>query len=189
MSIIRRVLFLLAIVAMLAVPFTASATQTLLVGKNDTGSPLDFHDGNVPGTAEAFKFTAAASGNVERLRFFYDTYPDLEPGGSIKLGLYSDSSGNPGTLMASCTVSSANSTKGWNECTVSSTAVTASTTYWLAVLGPVGETYTYLFADDSGPSNSASVHDTQSLSDLPSTWSTGTFYQNSPAAIAATTAP
>jgi hypothetical protein len=100
----------------------------------------------------------------------------------IVLGLYTNSSGHPGTLLGQSTISSP--TKGaWNSATISSTNLTSGTTYWIAVLGPSGGG-TLQFRDQASGGNSQTSSST-TLSTLPTTWSTGaTFSTGSLSAFA-----
>jgi hypothetical protein len=81
--------------------------------------------------SEAWPFTATASGNAATAYINLDSTSSAQ---GVLVGLYSDSSGSPGTLLATATISSPVS--GWNNANLSSNpAVTSGTNYWIAVLG------------------------------------------------------
>jgi hypothetical protein len=71
------------------------------------------------------KFIAATTGSLTQVRIYCGS------SGNIKAAVYSDSSGSPGSLL---TANNAGTpcTAGWNTITVTSTPVTAGTSYWLA---------------------------------------------------------
>jgi hypothetical protein len=88
----------------------------------------------------------------------------------LKVGLYSDNGGVPGTLLASGSVTSPAS-GAWNTATLSSGAtINAGTVYWLAFLG-TGGTLSFL---DQGSGSCSQSHSATGLSALPGTWSPGT---------------
>jgi hypothetical protein len=64
------------------------------------------------------------------------------------VAIYSDSSGNPSTLLAANNTDTA-VTAGWNNITISSTTVTSGTYYWLAV---VSSAYNICYMATSGAS-------------------------------------
>jgi hypothetical protein len=161
------------------VPPTPSPTATpmpptVLVGDDVVESNADSAD---PGWAEAFVYTANASGTVTRLSVFLASNNEAT---KVMLGLYSNAAGNkPGTLLTSGTIASP--VAGiWNSVGVSSASVTGGTTYWLALMSPTGAG-TVRFFDGSESSAQASSQTT--LTTLPSTWSSGESWTNSPASI------
>src|SRR5262249_7880648 len=111
-----------------------AVTGTQLLGNNSTtGSAAD---SNPAGDAEAFKYTATASGQAGTLSFYVDTGTTAT---ALKVGLYADASGKPGALLASGTLSSPG-TAGWKSITLGSNpSVTAGTPYWIALLGTGGQ--------------------------------------------------
>ena len=74
------------------------------------------------------RYQAEASGNVVEIKV------KLKSGTScnVKLAIYADSSGAPGNLLNS--TSGHACTEGWNTISISSTAITSGTYYWLAVM-------------------------------------------------------
>jgi hypothetical protein len=90
-------------------------------------------DLNAAGLAEAFQYTAAASGTVNAL------YVYLDPGSAasqVALGLYADAANSPAALLAQGTLASP-AAGAWNAVAVAPVAVTAGARYWVAVLAPV----------------------------------------------------
>jgi hypothetical protein len=81
--------------------------------------------------AEAWPFTATGSGNAGSVSINLDASSTAQ---GILVGLYADSSGSPGSLLATATISSP--AAGWNTANfASSPAITSGTSYWLGVLG------------------------------------------------------
>src|SRR5271163_3710716 len=134
----------------------------------------NYIDTNPVGRAEAFQATANASGTVTAINLYLDS-TNLAP--NVYVGLYADSSGNPGTLLGQ-----GNTTHPvagtWNQITISSAAITAGKPYWIAVLGP--SSGAIKFRDRaSGPCHSQTTAST-TLTSLPTSWVTGTVYPTCP---------
>jgi hypothetical protein len=142
------------------------------VGTQTIGANLD---ANSAGLAEAFQYTASASGTVSQLYFYVDSSSTAT---QVVVGLYTDTgSNNPGTLLTQGTIN--NPVKGaWNSITVTSVGVTAGTKYWIAVLGPNGAGIVWFRDVANGSKAQTSAQST--LTALPATWSSGTNYVNSP---------
>ena len=150
---------------------SSQAVQTVLVGDQVVRSNVD---SNPAGMAEAFQYTATASGSATRLVVYVD-------GGStasqVVVGLYADAGNTPGALLAQGTIAAP--VKGaWNTVTVPAAAVTAGTSYWIAVLGPTGAG-SFQFRDVP-TGGRAQVSAQSNLAALPATWSSGATYFNSP---------
>jgi hypothetical protein len=158
---------------------TASASPTLVLGSNTVQSN---QDDNSAGTAEAFQYTASASGTGTRLNVYVDT-PNTAT--SIVVGIYTNNtSNNPGTLLAQATITSP--AKGaWNTVTIANVSITSGQKYWIAILGPVGAG-TVKFRD-SGSGSRAQTSSQTNLTSLPATWSPGSTYANSPMSAYLTT--
>jgi outer membrane protein assembly factor BamB len=149
----------------------ASGTGVLLLGDQALYSGLD---SNSPGTAEAFRTTAVASGTLAKLAAYVDSSSTAT---SLVVGIYSDSSGHPRSLLAQGTATPTNGT--WNTVSVSSTAITSGTTYWIALLAPNG---TLRFRDRAcGCANPSESSAQTTLTTLPATWTTGIAYKDAPA--------
>ncbi|HYR15146.1 MAG TPA: choice-of-anchor D domain-containing protein, partial [Mycobacterium sp.] len=139
---------------------------SLLVGNGATEAKVD---SNNAGTAEAFKYVASASGSVTNLRIFLDVGSTAT---SVRVGLYSNNAGHPGTLLTTGTIT-APAAGANNNVTVSAGAVTAGQTYWIAVLAPTGAG-TVKFRDRAGVgAGSSETSSSTTLTGLPATWTTG----------------
>jgi hypothetical protein len=153
-------------------PTRTPTPAALLVGTSSVATQTDY---NPAGMAEAFIYTAIASGTITRLSIYIDSSSTAT---QVVLGLYSNTgTNNPGNLLTQGTL--ANPAKGaWNSVVVPSAGVTAGAKYWIAVLTPVGAG-TVQFRDvPSGSPAQASAQG--NLTTLPSTWATGQNYVNSP---------
>jgi outer membrane protein assembly factor BamB len=148
-------------------------TTTLLLGDQSVESSLDSDPG---GMAEAFRTTAASSGILSTLSLYVDS---SSAASKLVIGLYSDSGGHPGTLLAVGTLSSP-AAGAWNTVAVSSVSITSGGVYWLALLSPSGSG-TVVFRDRCCGSGSASETSSQTaLATLPSGWTTGKTYKDGP---------
>src|SRR5262249_55884457 len=138
-------------------------------------------DDNAAGTAEAFQYTASASGTVNRLWIYID---GNNTAANVVVGLYTNSaSNNPSSLLAQATI--ANPVKGaWNAIDVPAASVVAGTKYWIAVLGSAGGGIVKFRDVASG--GQAQTSSQNNLTTLPTTWTPGTTYLNSPLSAYAT---
>jgi hypothetical protein len=129
-------------------------------------------DTHAAGLADASNYLSTQAGTVGHLSA-YVTAGDLT---SLLIGLYDDQLGHPHTLLASGTVT--NPIAGLNTATITPVAVTAGTTYWIAIVGPVGSgtTFTFPYASTSGPTTEHSVE--TNLTSMPATWTTGATFPN-----------
>lgn len=126
------------------------------------------------GVAEAFRYTATTSGTTNQIGLYLDAGSTAP---QVVVGLYSDSSGNPGSLLATGTLSSPVA-GAWNLVTIPGTAISANTPYWIAILDP-GSTGAVSFRDTAA--GGASVTSSSSaLTSLPATWSSGSTSSTSP---------
>jgi hypothetical protein len=159
-------------------PTSTPGAPTVVVGDKTIEAQ---GDNNPAGTAEAFQYTAVASGSVTKLYVYIDANNTAT---QVMIGLYTNVTGNnPGTLLAQGTI--ANPTKGaWNSVTVPSVAVTSGTSYWLAVLAPTGSG-TVQFRDKAGGGKTQTSSQTN-LAALPATWTAGSNYNNAPMSAYAT---
>jgi hypothetical protein len=166
---------------MTATPLMISPADaaTIALGNQTIGANVD---NNSAGSAEAFQASASASGSVASLTLFVDGSSSAT---TAIIGLYTDSSGQPGSLLTSGTITSPIA-GAWNTVNVPSAAVTAGSNYWISVLSPVG-TGTLYFRDT--PTGTTSENSSQTtLGSLPSTWSPGAKWGNSPISAYATLA-
>jgi outer membrane protein assembly factor BamB len=130
-------------------------------------------DDNVLGSAEAFQSAASASGTVGALLIYLDA---SSTAATLVAGLYADSAGHPGALIAQGS-SSALTPGAWNTITIPGAIVTASNPYWIAVLGT--QSGTLRFRDRNGGCNSETSAQSN-LTSLPSSWATGTIWPSCP---------
>lgn len=104
-------------------------TDTQLIGLYSTGSATM----DIAGTLNLTRFQAAVSGVMSY------AYVRMAVGGKIKVAVYSDSGGSPGSLLAQ---SNEKTTTGnaYNKVDLTSTInITSGTYYWLAVACDTGQ--------------------------------------------------
>ena len=131
------------------------------------------------GQAEAFQYVALASGEVKSLTLYVNSGYTAS---AIVVGLYSNAPGppaHPEKLLTKATID-APVAGTWNSVNVSPVTVTKGTTYWLAALAPKGTLAVRDLATGGGPTQSSS---SESLNSLPSSWSSGESWANSPASF------
>ena len=157
----------------------SATTSSALFGDQQVESAVD---NNQAGLAEAFPFKNSTAGQATSIDVYLDSHSKAS---TVLAGIFADSNGHPGALLGSGTLSSPKA-GAWNALSISGTAVTASKTYWLAVLGQGGTMY---FRDRaSGPCSSENSHQS-ALKSMPSTWSSGARWSTCPisAYVAGTT--
>ena len=154
--------FALVIFTWLSKPTQVLAQSSVLLGEQTVETTADSNDA---GSAEAFQITAAASSTLGSLTLYVDTPSSAR---QLVIGLYANSGGNPGALLAQG--NSSGLTAGtWNTVAIPPVNVTAGTLYWIAILGTGG---TLHFRD--GGSTCTSQNSSQSnLTALPTTWTRG----------------
>jgi hypothetical protein len=133
-------------------------------------------DSNSAGVAEAFQYTANASGNISTISIFINANNSST---RVNVGLYSNNNttNNPATLLTQATI--INPVAGaWNTISVPTVAVTSGTRYWIAVLSPATRG-TVRFRDVQGGGRSQTSAQTNLLA-LPVTWTAGTTGSRSP---------
>jgi len=163
-SSIRWFLLLLAAVSL-------ASAQTHLIGISSIKSNLD---NDSAGQAEAFQGRASAGGTVTTMSVYLDASNSAT---AVFVGLYSNASGHPNTLLGSGTIASPVAGQ-WNTVTISpSVAVTAGTIYHIALLGTGG---IIQYRDTAKGTHSETSAQTN-LTSLPATWSTGQNYLSGPA--------
>ena len=86
------------------------------------------------GKPRAFPFHVKSSGSVSSMSVYLDGHSGAS---DVIVGLYADAAGQPGALLTSGTIGSPQAGK-WNTTQVSSAAVTAGQTYWIAAMGRDG---------------------------------------------------
>ncbi len=147
-------------------------TNQTLLGSNTI---LAGNDYNPAGSAEAFIYTATATGTANQVAVYLDS---TNTATKIVVGIYANTAGdNPGALLTQASLT--NPTKGaWNTLSVPGANLAAGTKYWIAVLGPLGAG-TLQFRD-TGSGGKAVASSQSNLSNLPATWTSGGVYNNSP---------
>jgi hypothetical protein len=152
---------------------TAGLAPTILLGDQNLESSVDY---NSLGQAQAWPYTASASGTLSSLWFYADS---SSGNGAYIEGIYADAGGAPGALLSSGSIATTAAGK-WNGITLATSVnVTSGTRYWLALLGVNGNVVH--FRDDGTACNS--VGSKTGLSALPATWATAFTWQSCPASI------
>ncbi len=153
---------------------TTSSAVTITVSNSDGGDQLlgldsiqGYADNDAAGEAEAFQFTATASGRAGTVTVYVDSGSRAT---TLDVGVYSDASGEPGTLLASGRLDELRP-RDWNTVALGSNPTLSSgTPYWVAVLGGGGQID--FRARSTGQCSQSNA--TTGLTDLPLTWSPGT---------------
>ena len=161
---------------------TATSSSMLLGDNNIEGTA----DGNPSNSAQAWSYTATASGTASSVSFYVDSGNGAS---AVQLGLYSNANAAPGTLLGSASLSSPKA-GAWNTATLSGgVSVASGTKYWLAVLGTQGGSVA--FRDNyPGTGCSTVVSNRSNLTALPQTFSKGKNWNAyCPASFYVTTAP
>jgi hypothetical protein len=134
-------------------------------------------DTDPAGSAEAFRATAATSGTLDTLNVYLDASSNAT---SVRIGLYTDAGGHPGALVTQATITSPQP-GAWNAVGVTATPVSATTVYWIAMLGTGG---TLAFRDHCCGGGTAAENSAQTtLTSLPATWSSGTRWSDGTASV------
>ncbi|MDX6476015.1 MAG: hypothetical protein QOH95_1526, partial [Gaiellaceae bacterium] len=178
---LRRILVLAAIVTA-ALGGAATARADVLVGSPTLAAHAD---SNPAGISEAFSFVASANGTVGKLNLYVAGTPTAS---SVIVGLYADSAGHPGALLAQGTIT-APPADSWSSVGVPPTTVSGGATYWIAVLVPAGGGNLSFMDGASGqPSGPAETTSSATLSALPAQWTTGPTFLDSPVSATAESA-
>ncbi|MET1033383.1 MAG: hypothetical protein ABWX94_02700 [Candidatus Saccharimonadales bacterium] len=107
---------------------SSSASGTATAGVDTVGSLTDAGDSNFMNSAQ---FTAGATGVISTLFANVGTTIGTAPNNVAQMALYTNSGGNPGTLLAS--TSATTIVSGWNSFTLSApVSITNGTVYWIA---------------------------------------------------------
>lgn len=149
----------------------AAGTQAVLLGDQSVAPSAD---NNGAGTAQAFAYQASASGTTSAIQFYVNSGTTAT---KLMLGVYSDASGKPGSLLTSGSVSSPKAS-AWNDVQIGSATLTKGTTYWIALLATGGEIN---YMDTWGGSAASYVESNSALTSLPATYSASNEYSASPA--------
>ena len=160
----------LSAMTLLTLALAASANAQTLIGSQSLAPSTD---SNNAGVAQAFQYTAAASGTTTDIRFYVASGTTAT---AVQLGLYNDAGGKPGTLLGQGTLSTPQA-NAWNDVGIPSVTVTKGQAYWIAVL-PTNGQVDYL--DTGGGSGASYVDSSSSLSSLSQTYASGNEYNVSP---------
>ena len=114
-------------------------------------------DPNAAGMAEAFVYTAGATGTAQRLYFYLDTSSTAT---RVIASLLADASGAPGKLLSSGTIS-VPKRAAWNSVALAGVTITAGKRYWIALLTPPG--YGTIVFRDVSSGGAASVTSSRAL--------------------------
>jgi hypothetical protein len=130
-------------------------------------------DGFIQGTARAYPYVATQSGMLGHLSVYVDA---TNQASEFEVGLYADSeTQHPGTLHRSVRVLDPVAGQ-WDTVQVGPVAVVAGQTYWIALLsGGQG-----MRIRDTAHGGLAELSQ-KTLKNLPSTWTTGTYFMRAPA--------
>lgn len=153
-------IFLLGVIGLATNLPGRAAAAGALVGSVTVGAQVD---GNVPGKAQDYRFTASASGTATTLHVYLDASNTAD---TVGLGLYaSQDTTHAGRLLARCGIYSVPANvAGWYSCTMTvPVTVTAGTRYWLAIFQPAGTAGTIAYR------NTTSVSGAQTFGSLSST--------------------
>jgi hypothetical protein len=136
--------------------------STTLFGDSTVESGLD---SNSAGWAESFPVTSQSGGKVSSISVYVASQNRAT---SLIAGIYSNSNGNPGSLLTSGKLSSVKA-GAWNAVSVTSTTLTSGK-YWIGLLGRGGVLY---FKDRSGGTCLSENSSQTSATSLSSTWPAG----------------
>jgi hypothetical protein len=140
-----------------------NTTGPMLLGDQTVESTAD---SNSSGEAEAFSYTAVASGTAGTASFYVNSGSAAT---SLKVGIYSNNNGHPGTLLTSGTLASPKAA-AWNLVSLSPGAsLSSGTTYWIGFLGTGGS----LNYKDQSAGFCSESYATAGQTNLPTTWSSG----------------
>jgi chitodextrinase len=147
-----------------SVPITVNnTTGPMLLGDQTVESSAD---SNSSGEAEAFSYTAVATGTAGTASFYVNSGSAAT---SLKVGIYSNNNGHPGTLLTSGTLASPKAA-AWNLVSLSPGAsLSSGTTYWIGFLGTGGS----LNYKDQSAGFCSESYATAGQTNLPTTWSSG----------------
>jgi glucose/arabinose dehydrogenase/PKD repeat protein len=149
----------------------APAQDRLLAGTDVVGSDVSTA---YPGGGEAYRTTAATSGDVLALRLRVAPASDAS---QLTMGLYSEADGDASALLATGTLDAPRA-DSWNEVRLSAPVhVEAGRRYWIAVLDPASSTGELDWYDRAGTGGGLErTSQSKALTDLPPVWWTNVLY-------------
>jgi hypothetical protein len=151
-----------------AIAAATIGNDPVLLGMQSVASTQD--EANA-GVIRAFSYVAGTSGSTTDVEVYVSRSNKAT---GLQVGIYSNAAGKPSSRLASGSKSGLR--KGaWNDVTVSSTAITAGATYWVALLGSGGN----LYFRDGGSALSYG----QNASSLPSSWTGAATFASGAASV------
>lgn len=144
-----------------------AASSTSVFGNTTTGTATDNDDN---GRLEAGLYSSGVNGNVISLSVYMTCPISASPNNQFRMGLFTNNAGTPGTLL---TQSSATTlVNGWNAVSVSPTAVTSGTSYWIVYFTNGTATNQNCFRTTTGGGTNVGTwtNSGQTWGPLPSTW-------------------
>jgi hypothetical protein len=155
---------------------TAPPPVIFLAGDQTIEPKTDYND---QGLAEAYQFTAAATGKTTKQSIYIDA---SSTSSRVIVGIYSDNANHPGTLLAQGTLTTP-VVGAWNDVVLSSAQLTSGTPYWLALLSPAGSGQVRFRDRCCGGGTRAEASSQTTLAALPATWTSGAPYGDGPASL------
>lgn len=149
----------------------SSGTDPVLFGDRTVESGVDE---NAPGTAEAFPYMAALTGQAQSIAVYVDSHNTAT---TLIAGVYTDHGGAPGSLITQARLRSPQA-GAWNTISVPSAPVTDGQRYWIALLGRGGH---LSFRDRTGGPCDSQTSRQSALSTLPAGWQSQTRWNTCPA--------
>ncbi len=171
----KKIVLLAALVAALIVTAVALAETQVLLGTTQTSYAVQSTFSPGYQNVYAWQFQATASKAVTTGNFYFTAHPSTEV-----IGVYSDASGVPGSLLGSVTVPSGT---GWKLANISGVSLTSGTSYWIAEV-QTGNTGANTYPIDSNFDFTGCVdqvnadRELSGQASLPSTWPSGSFVDN-----------
>ena len=164
----------LSLLAALAIAPAANAADAQLAGTNVVGS---IGSEAVPGAAEVYKTTAAATGVATSISVHLAWNSNST---AMEFGIYADEGGRPTTLLTSGR-SEAPIAGAWNTIDVPAAEIQAGKTYWIGLLNPATSEGALRWHDRAGDASGAEQSGASvNLTTLPDQWVTGIFYNDGP---------
>ncbi len=124
------------------------------------------------GRAGAFRFRAAVTGRLGAGHLYISWQ---NAAATVKIGLYSDIHGHPGSLLSTGSAPASNGT--WTTVPMAQTQLVSGTNYWLAILGHGG---TLRYRDRRAGPCPSETSGQGKLGTLPSLWNPGSYYRHCP---------
>jgi hypothetical protein len=140
----------------------------VLLGSEAVGTR---EDSNSVGLAEAFQYTATASGPVGRAYVRLGHYSSAK---RLAVGLYADAAGAPGALLTQGTIDPVVN-DAWNGVSLPPVDLIAGERYWIALLVPATESWRIAFVETTA-GGVAQTSGQSDLGALPGVWMPGTTY-------------